>query len=87
MQCYSNAYLLVQMMLIHLSHQQPPHTENNGSCTRANTHQPLQCAELDRLQSFPKRRSLLLDSCLCLLDLEFLTVRLLANSALLKIQV
>ena len=70
-----------------ISHQQPPHTENDSGRTSAHTHQPLQRAELDSLKPLPQCRSLLFNSSLRLFDLKFLAICFLANSALLEVQV
>ena len=54
---------------------------------RRDSHQPLKRTELDPLDPLPQPRHLLLDAGLRLLDLQLLHVRLLADPALLEVQV
>lgn len=68
-------------------HEQTPGTEQQGSETGADAHEPLEGLELDLLELLAEGGELLLDLGLRLLDLELLADGLLADAALLEVEV
>jgi len=83
----TNARYMYGPLCVRNSHQQPPSAEHKSGKAGAHAHKPLQRLELDLLQLLAQRCHLLLDLGLRLLDLELLRHSLLADPALLEIQI